>query len=228
MPAYANSAFQTPQLLQKGVAAYLFGAFSQQRGNTILGLSTDAIATNVATVTAQLINGPLPNIGDLVSIINAANSAGAFNVNRAPLTGVAYVVATNVMTLTFALTGTNQGATADGGTVIVEPAEVSEALVLNAPSTACLVQSPEGDAQFTIPMSVKFPTLPTSCTVDLQGAMRNNANEWTVVQAGVAVVAAGVQTVGPLAQISLQREYLYRFNVSALVGTGTIIGKIGG
>ena len=228
MPAYANSAFQTPQLLQKGVAAYLFGAFSQQRGNTLLGLSTDAIATNVATVTAQLINGPLPNIGDLVSIVNAANSAGAFNVNRAPLTGVAYVVATNVMTLTFALTGTNQGATADGGTVIVEPAEVPEALALNAPSTACLVQSPEGDAQFTIPMSVKFPTLPTSCTVDLQGAMRNNANEWTVVQAAVAVVAAGVQTVGPLAQISLQREYLDRFNASALTGTGTIIAKIGG
>jgi hypothetical protein len=112
--------------------------------------------------------------------------------------------------------------------VIVEPAEVPEALALNAPSTACLVQSPEGDAQFTIPMSVKFPTLPTSCTVDLQGAMRNNANEWTVVQAAVAVVAAGVQTVGPLAQISLQREYLYRFNASALTGTGTIIAKIGG
>ena len=228
MPQYVNSAFQPPQLLQKGIPAYLFGAFSQQRGNTLLGLSTDAIATNVATVTAQLVNGPLPNIGDLVSIINAANSAGAFNVNRAPLTGVAYVVATNVMTLTFALTITNQGATADGGTVIVEPAEVPEALALNAPSTACLVQSPEGDAQFTIPMSVKFPTLPTSCTVDLQGAMRNNANEWTVVQAGVAVVAAGVQTVGPLAQISLQREYLYRFNVSTLTGTGTIIAKIGG
>ena len=228
MPAYANSAFQTPQLLQKGTPAYLFGAFSQQRGNTLLGLSTDAIATNVATVTAQLVNGPLPNIGDLVSIVNAANSAGAFNVNRAPLTAVSYVAATNVMTLTFALTGTNQGATADGGTVIVEPAEVPEALALNAPSTACLVQSPEGDAQFTIPMSVKFPTLPTSCTVDLQGAMRNNANEWTVVQAAVAVVAAGVQTVGPLAQISLQREYLYRFNASALTGTGTIIAKIGG
>jgi hypothetical protein len=44
----------------------------------------------------------------------------------------------------------------------------------------------------------------------------------------VAVVAAGVQTVGPLAQISLQREYLYRFNASALTGTGTIIAKIGG
>ena len=112
--------------------------------------------------------------------------------------------------------------------MIVEPAEVPEALALNVPSTACLVQSPEGDAQFTIPMSVKFPTLPTSCTVDLQGAMRNNANEWTVVQAAVAVVAAGVQTVGPLAQISLQREYLYRFNASALTGTGTIIAKIGG
>ena len=86
MPQYVNSAFQPPQLLQKGIPAYLFGAFSQQRGNTLLGLSTDAIATNAATVSAQLVNGPLPNIGDLVSIINAANSAGAFNVNRAPLT----------------------------------------------------------------------------------------------------------------------------------------------
>jgi hypothetical protein len=227
MPAYQNSALQTPQLLQKGVPAYLFGAFSQQRGNTLLGLSTDAIATNVATVTAQLVNGPLPNVGDLVSIINAANSAGAFNVNRAPLTAVSYVASTNVMTLTFALTGTNQGATADGGTVIVEPAEVPETLANNTASVACVIQAPQGDSQYTVPVAVTFPTMPTAVTVTLQRALKNENAEYTNDTGGVVTVAAGAYTAGPVVEATLERAYLYRFMVTGLTGSGTVIAKVG-
>ena len=227
MPAYQNNAFQLPQLLQKGVPAYLFGSFSQQRGNTLLGLSTDAIATNVATVTAQLVNGRLPNVGDLVSIINAANSAGAFNVNRAPLTGVSYVAATNVMTLTFALTGTNQSVTADGGTVIVEPAEVPEALVNGQASVACVIQAPQGDSQYTVPVAVTFPTMPTAVTVTLQRALKNTNAEYTNDAGGVVTVAAGAYTAGPVVEATLERAYLYRFLVSGLSGTGTIVAKVG-
>jgi uncharacterized membrane protein len=227
MPAFVNSPFQNATLLQKGVPAYFFGSFSQQRGNTHLGLLTDAIASNVATITGQFVNGPLPLVGDLVSIINSANSSGAFNVNRAIITAVSYNVSTNVMTITFALTGSNQSATADGGTVRVEPAETSEALANNSFSRAVFVQAPEGDAQFSAPISVTFPTLPTAVTVSVQYAIKGQSNEWTTL-AQIAIVAAGAQTVGPVSMLTLQRAYLYRLAVTSLTGTGTIIAKIGG
>ena len=226
MPAFVNSPFAKPQLLQKGVPAYFFGSFSQKIGNTHLGLATDAIATNVATVTATYLNGPLPVAGDLISIIGSANSTGAFNVQRAVIVSVSYNATTNVMTFTFALTGTNQSATADGGTVVVEPGEKSEAIVNNSFSQAVLVQAPEGDSQWTAPISVTFPTLPTTATVAVQMAIKVQSNEWTTLGT-VAVVAGTAQTVGPVSQITLQRGYCYRLAVTGLTGTGTLVAKIG-
>jgi hypothetical protein len=226
MPAFKNSPFQKPQLLQKGVPAYLIGSFSQKVGNTHLGLLTDAIASNVATVTGTYLNGPLPVIGSLISIINSANSSGAFNVNRAVITAVSYVASTNIMTITFALTGSNQSATADGGTIDIEPAEVPESISATYISQAVLAQAPEGDSQFTLPYSVNFTTLPTSATVDLQTAMKAS-DPWTTIVPGIAVVAASAQTIGPFGQVTLQRGYLYRFNISAISGTAGVVAKIG-
>jgi hypothetical protein len=226
MPAFINSAFQKPRLLTEGVPTYMFGSFSQQRGNTHLGLATNAIATNVATITAQFINGPLPRVGDLISIINSANSSGAFNVNRAVIVSVSYNATTNVMTITFALTGSNQAATADGGSVTVEPGETSEAIVNNSFSIAVLVPAPEDGSQFTLPISVTFPTLPTACTVSVQAAIKEQSNEWTTL-GQIAIVAAGAQTQGPFSQVTLQRGYCYRLAVTGLSGTGTIVAKVG-
>ncbi len=227
MPAYQNNPFLPPILLQKGVPSYLFGSFSQQRGNTKVGLSTDAIATNVATITGQFINGPLPAVGDWVSIIGSTNATGAFNVNRAVITAASYVAATNVMSISFALTGANQASTADGGTVIVEPGETSEAIVNNSFSRPVAVQAPEGDSQFTLPVSITFPTVPTAVTVALQGAIKSqNSLEWTTIGT-LAVVAASAQSVGPFGQATLQRGYVYRLAVTGLSGTGTVIAKLG-
>lgn len=225
MPSYANNPFSTPQLLQKGVPAYLFGSFSQQVGNTRASVKTDAIATNVATVVAYYLGGPLPVAGSLISIQNSANSAGAFNVKRVAITSASLDATTNLLTIVFPLTGTDQPATADAGTVVVEPAEVGEAIAAVA-SQACLVQAPEGDSQFTLPVSVTFPTLPTGATVSIQAAIHNIDSEYTTLGT-VATVAASAQTVGPFGQVTLQRGYCYRFLVSGLTGSGTIVAKIG-
>lgn len=226
MPTFVNSPFQPATLLQKGVPAYFFGSFSQKVGDTRLGLATDAIATNVATITGQHIVGPMPNVGDLVSIYGSANSSGAFNVTRAVITAVSFVASTNVMTITFALTASNQSATADGGTVIVEPAETPETLVNNSFSRAVFVQAPEGDSQFSLPISVTFPTVPTAAVVSLQAAIKAQSNEWTTL-GQIAVVSGSAVTAGPFSTATLQRGYLYRLAVTGLSGTGTIVAKAG-
>jgi hypothetical protein len=229
MPAFINSPFQKPQLLQKGVPGYLIGSFSQKVGNTKLALLTDAIATNVATVTATFLNGPLPAVGDLVSIINSTNSSSAFNVTRAVLTTPApsYNAATNVMTLTFALTGSNQSATADAGTVIVEPGETGETVSGNYTSQAILVQAPEGDSQFTLPLSVTGSSGITAMTATLQRAIKTQSNEWTNTTIVVTKTGGTTYTAGPVVEATLERAYLYRLAITSVTGSGTVIAKVG-
>jgi len=223
MPAFQNNPFAPAQLLQKGVPAYLIGSFSQKTGNTNLSLLTDAIATNVATVTATFLNGPLPVAGSLISIINSTNSSAAFNVNRVPLASVSYNATTNVMTMTFALTGSNQSATADAGSVIVEPAEVGETVSGNYTSQAVVVQAPEGDSQFTVPFAITAGTGLTALTATLQTAIKAQSNEWTACAPAVVFAAAG----GQVNQVTLQRGYLYRLAITGVTGSGSVVAKLG-
>ena len=227
MPAFQNNPFQKPQLLQKGVPAYIVGSFSQKVGNTNLALVTDAIASNVATITATYLNGPLPGVGDLVSIINSTNSSAAFNVSRVALASVSYNATTNVMTLTFALTASNQAATADGGTVVVEPGEVGETVSANYTSQAVLVQAPEGDSQFTVPLSVSGGASITAMTATLQVAIKGQSNEWTSTTTNVTKTGASTYTAGPVVQATLQRGYLYRLAITGVTGSDKVIAKLG-
>jgi len=228
MPAYVNSPFQTPPLVQKGVATYLIGSYSQQVGNTNLVVATVALTSNVATVTAILLNGPLPLTNQLISIANSASTSGLFNVTRVAVTTITYDAPTNTATLVFPLTHANVVAAADGGSVVLEPAEVGESITsAGYTSIACCMQAPEGDSQFTVPVVATFPTIPTAATVSVQAALRNIDSEFTTLGT-VASVAGSAITAGPFAQVTLQRGYFYRLLISAVTGTGKVVAKIGG
>ncbi len=226
MPIYKGSPFQVPLLAMKGVPTYLFGAFNYEVGNSNMALSNVALTTNVATVTVQIINGPSPVVGGLISIINSTNSAGLFNVSRVPITAVNINQTTGTGTVSFALTNANVTSIADTGTVIVEPAEVPETLTNNSFSIPCVIQAPEGDSQFTVPIAVTFPTIPTAATVTLQRALYDNNAEYTNT-AAVVTVAASAYTAGPTVLATLERANLYRFAVTGVTGSGTIVAKVG-
>jgi hypothetical protein len=229
MPAYINSPFQKPLLVQKGVCTYLIGSFSQLVGNTKLAVVSVTIAANVATVIATLIDGPALVAGALVSIINTTTGTGEFNVNRAVITGTpSYNVTTNQWTFTFALTGSNVGVTADSGTVIVEPAEVGESVTTSYTSRSCLIQAPEGDSQFTVPFTVQAGASITAMTATLQVALKEQSNEWTNTTTVVTKTGANTYTAGPVVEATLQRGYLYRVAVTAVTGTDSVVAKIGG
>lgn len=226
MPQYVNSPFQVPKLLQKGVPLYLFGSFNSLVGNTNLALTNVALTSNIATVTVQIVNGPMPVVGGLITIINSTASSGVFNVNRAVITGVTIDSATGVGTITFALTNANVSSTANAGTVVVEPAEVGETLnSTTGASMACVVQAPEGDSQFTLSMAVMVTGI-TSGTFTLQRAIRNNDAEYT--NTGVVVTySGGAYVAGPVVEATLERGYCYRVKPSGVAGTGTVIAKVG-
>ena len=225
MPLY-NSPAIPPQLLQKGVPAYLLGGLNMLRGDATGTVADTALAANVATITVQLNQGATPLVGDFITVWGTTQQAGLFNATRAVITAVSITPATGAGTISFALTGSNQSTTADTGQWRMEIGETSEAITNNSFSAPVLVQAPEGDSQFTLPFAVRFPTLPTGCTVSLQAAVRDIASEYVTILT-CAVVAASAQTMGPFGQATLQRGYFYRFAVTGLGGTGTIIAKIG-
>ena len=64
--------------------------------------------TNVASVSVFINQGPLPLVGDQITVWGTAQQSGAFNVTRAIITAVSITAATGQGTISFALTGTNQ------------------------------------------------------------------------------------------------------------------------
>ena len=228
MPAFINSPFQMPKLLMKGVPCYLIGSFSFEVGNANLAMATDSIATNVATITATPLSGPLPPAGSLISIYNSANASGVFNVTRVPITSAAYSAVTNLTTIVFPLTTSNQSVTADSGTIIIEPAEVGESVTsAGFTSQACVVQAPEGDSQFTLPLAITGAAGITAMTATLQVAIDARTNEWTNTTTVVTKTGASTYTAGPVVQATLQRGYAYRVALTAVTGTGLVVAKVG-
>ena len=179
-----------------------------------------------ATLTVQIFGGEIPTVGSLVSVSKTATSAGAFNVNRQPLTAVS-INALGAGTISF-LSGTSVATTPDTGTAIAEVPEIAETLAEGKSIAVCL-ESPECDSQKTVPLAVTFTTKPTAVTVTLQVALRNVDAEFTSTTTAVTV-AGGAYTAGPVVQATLQRGYYYRVLVSGLTagsGAGLVV-KIGG
>jgi hypothetical protein len=231
MPAYVNSPFQVPKLALNGVPCYLFGTLDYKVGDTRLFLISSSLTTNVATLIVQWMSGPLPLVGQYVSVISSTNGAGSFNVTRSVLTAVAINAITGIGTLTFALTHADIGSATDYGTVVVENAEVGDTLTNNSFSQACVYQIPDGDSQFSLPLAVTFGgTIPSAVVVTLQQALRNPTatvtTEFTNTTTNVTV-AASAYTSGPVVNATLQRGYLYRLAVTGLTGGSTIVGKLG-
>jgi hypothetical protein len=174
----------------------------------------------------QITEGEIPTVGSLITVTQTQAGSGGMNVNRATITAVAINAQTGAGTISYADTHANITTVADSGSAIAEVPEVPETAA-NGNSIACVFQAPKGDSQFTVPLSVTFPTLPTAASVDLQAALHNINSEFTKV-ATVVTVATSAYTAGPFAQVTLQRGYFYRLAVSGVSGVGTIVGKIGG
>jgi hypothetical protein len=228
MPVYTNSPNNPARLLMKGVPAYLFGSFSTLVGATNGYVTNVALTSNVATVTIQILGGPMPAIGNYVSIIGSASTSGLFNVNRAVITGVTINASTGAGTITFALTHANVVSAADVGSVVIEPAEVGETVSGSVNSVAVCVQAPEGDSQFTLPVAITGASGITAMTATLQAAIRDIDSEYTNTTTVVTKTGASTYTAGPVVQATLQRGYFYRVAITGVTGSGLVVAKIGG
>jgi hypothetical protein len=219
MPTYVNSAFNVAQVAQKGVPVFLFGSYNYKQGNTKMLVSNVALATNVATLTVQIVGGEVPIVGALISVAQTQSTSGLFNVARAPLTGVTIDSTTGAGTVAFALTHADVTSAADTGSAVVEVPEIGETPAA-VKSAACYVQPSAMDAEVTITTSVTFSTVPTAITVSLQKALRDVDSEYTTITGAATVIAASTYTTGPTVEYTLKGSGYYRF-----IGSGLTLGS---
>lgn len=230
MPAFSASPFATlPEVAIPGKPAYLFGSLPVTTADMVMTIASVAITSNVATVIGTIQAGNIPAVGNLISIQGTTTASGTFNVTGVALASVS-VTGAGVATLTFALTHANVATTPDAGKGMVPIQEVAETLA-NGASVPVFVpsQEPVDNGLKAIVTSVTFPTLPTAVAVILQSALYFNSpnSEWTQVgSANAATVAASAQTLGPLQTFNVAGGRFFRFNVSGLSGSGTIIAKL--
>ncbi len=226
MSQYVTSPFkQPPVLLVAGMPSYLYGSFDDKSSPTQGNVLTNAAATTTATLVFQILSGNAPSVGDKITVVGCANSTN-FNVTNANVATVSTTVA-GVCTVTYAISSTSQATTADGGQVIIPRSEVGEALQNGAsvpaakPFNNALVEQSE-----VVMCSVSFPVLPKTCNVYLQEALVDLDAEYSNI-AQVASVSNSVANGSVVFPTSVEvAGRFYRFAVSGLIGTGTIIAKI--
>lgn len=242
MPSYSKNGLHKVIALVQGFPTYLFGGWgpsSPAGGGLIVAptrflITQVSITSNVATITGSVIEGNIPTVPaasqpqSLISITGTQSNAGLFNVTAVAITGVNINASTGIGTITFALTNANIGATADAGIAVIAQPEFGD-VCANGSSIPCTmpVQDPKTDSARTISVVVAFPSLPTTATVVLQGAILDIDSEYAGL-GNVATVSGGAITAGPVAQFTLNQMRFYRLNVSGVTGgtNPTIVGKI--
>lgn len=227
MPLYDNSPFKAlPKLLVPSQNIYLLGSLNTQISDTKMFVNSVSLTGTTATIGVQITDGNIPIVGSFISIRGTQTSSGLFNVTNALVTAVAINAVTGSGTISFTTTTGTVGTTTDAGQAIIPVPEIPETIVVGASIAAAFsANDTAGSSVKIVAAAVNFPTIPTSATVVLQGALRNVDAEF-VTLGTVATVAAGAVTQEQAQFPNIMYEFL-RFNVTALTGTGTITAKVG-
>jgi hypothetical protein len=225
MSLYNASPFAPPAaLLITGKAFYFFGKKSEGQPNTRIAIQSVSCASNIAVVVGQILEGPVPVAGNLISIAGTTSAAGAYNVTNVAITNVQITVSTGIVVITFPLTTANLSQVLDAGTAIVPIAEIADALTNNTSSVQCSVQSPTGDAanNMTFSWQTSFPSQPAGITATLQGAIADVDGQYATLDTSTAVG-------GEIRNVSVDGINFLRVRITGLGGaapTGIIKGSL--
>jgi hypothetical protein len=229
MPYLTDNPFQSIQQLVPGQPAYLFGTYNFDIAPARFLITNSALTSNVATITGQLIEGPIPTVNSLISVIQTQAGSGTMNVNRATITAVSISATTGIGTISYTDTNSNVTSVADTGMALIDTPEVPDALV-NGYSILLALQAQPAEQRLNrqLMVTVEFPSLPTTATVLLYAGMTPYKTQMTTTGLTVATVTGGAQSTNINTQIAAGVwNYLCLVASSVTGGTNpTIIGKI--
>lgn len=182
-PAYQASPFQQRSALLPGVPSYSWGSQNDRTPPSRFSIQSVAISGDVATLAVKLLEGLIPIVGALISVLGTESVAGLFNVTNVALASVSINSTTGVGTLTFALTGTNLSTTADSGSALVPQPIVGEALVTGptAGQQFAIQSQSGGNKQHGLSWFTQFTGSPSTVAMELQVADFDRDADYTTV-----------------------------------------------
>ena len=237
MPAYVQSPFKPPvQLAVAGTPSYLIGSYNDKTGPTLGYVISDSSASTTGTLVFQIVSGNVPKTGFLITVVGTANSAGIFNVTNTAVT-VSSVTDAGVATVTYTVSSTSQASTADSGQVIIPQPEVGEtvAAAYKSAPVARPFNNPNINEGQSLTATLNLGSGLSGVTGTLEGADFDIDSEYVTIhtfgtsgltsfQTGQDTPAvAGNANPGGVNQLNWR---FYRFNISAVTGSGSVIGKI--
>jgi len=201
MPAYISSPFAQRVSLLPGQVGYSLGKLDTHNPGARMSIQNVAITSNVATLYVTLLEGYIPIVGALISVMGTqtVTSGGApnFNVTNIALSAVTIDSTTGIGTVTFALTSNNITKIADSGMALVPTPEIGDTLTaasaIQTGQQFALPKTTSADAQAkNIQWSYSFPSAPASASIQLMGSMLDILTEYSVIDAvSTGIVAAG-------------------------------------
>jgi hypothetical protein len=201
---------------------YCYGSRKDNKPVVKAVVTSVAIASNVATLGIAMVEGYIPAIGDLITVVNTATDSGAANVANVALTAVSINAATGIGTVQYAATGSNQVTTPDIGMAYISPAEVAEALAVGK-SKAFAIQNTIGRG-YGITWGYNCPSAPSTIAIQLEGAINNIDSEFTIIGSSQTVTNAYTEIVAQLPNL----VQFIRQHVTATTGgsSPSIVGKL--
>jgi hypothetical protein len=241
MSVYINSPFKPPvQLAVAGTPSYLIGGWNDKTGPTFGYVQSNSGATTTGTIVFRIVSGNVPVVGALLTAVGQSNSAN-FNVTSASILSVSCTSA-GICTVTVTITSTTQASTPDGGEVIVAQPEVGEtvAAAYKSAPVARPFNNPTINEGQSLSATLKLGAGLSAVTATLEGADLDLDSEYVTIHtfgtSGLSSFQSGQDNIAssatPLAieanpgGVNQLNWRFYRFNISAVTGSGAVIGKI--
>lgn len=201
-----------------GLPAYSAGSFAFGQAPTKFYVTSVAVASNVVTLGVKLIEGNIPAVGSLITVVGTVVGTAAVNVTNVALASVTITAATGLGTVTYAATAANLTTTNDGGMAIVSVPEVGDTLAVQKYQQFTL----DPDGGYGITYSWSCPSAPATISLQLEAAINDNDSEYAIVGSAQTTTSGTIITQVP----NLCR--FVRMNVTATTGgsSPTLVAKM--
>ena len=251
MAIYQQSVFKPkPLRMQTGVLPiYLFGSFDPHPIPFKFMITSTAQSTTTVTATVAFVGGggglygTLPVVGQILGVQATTRGGGNMNTPYAKITAVS-LSSDGIGTISYTVATSQTVANgADTGELDVLPYETPDTITTTSASipVAQSFTSDDADNSRCLFVEFAFPTLPTSCTIQLQTANVDDDTRYQTVEnaygtlvGGAAIIASGpnaaVVAAGAATQTGAMYQFLMgkflRFKVTAISGTAGVVGTI--
>lgn len=202
-----------------GPPGYAFGSKSQSQPTARFQIQKSAVASNVVTLTVQMLEGFTPPVGALAYIYATLNDGGSLNNSSGVAIQSISLNASGFGTLTYNQTAGNLSVTADVGYVLVPVVETPDVI------TGSSAKSQQfGVGGYGISWAYMWSSQPVSCSIQLEGAINDIDAEYTLIGTAQTSVSGWTEIFASLPE----NVNFVRLHITAVSGgtNPSIIAKL--